>query len=108
MEVMVLCRSEHQILAKKQSIGKGMLFIAVVLAIALDARMIVQCYEIDAPEVSSQIRIVLVTDLHSCYYGKEQEKLIRAIDAQAPDLLLPFLLLLRTAQKILRMLSLHR
>lgn len=88
MEVMILCRSEHQVLAKKQSISKGMLFIAVVLAIALEARMIVQCYEIDAPEVSSQIRIVLVTDLHSCYYGKEQEKLIRAIDAQAPDLLL--------------------
>ena len=53
--------------------------LVVVLAIGLDARMIVQCYEIDAPAVSSQIRIVLVTDLHSCYYGKDQEKLIRAM-----------------------------
>lgn len=79
---------------KKQSVGKQILFVVmilalvVVLAIGLDARMIVQCYEIDAPAVSSQIRIVLVTDLHSCYYGKDQEKLIRAIDAQTPDLLL--------------------
>lgn len=64
------------------------LALAVVLVIALDARMIVQYYEIDAREVSSQVRIVLVTDLHSCYYGEGQEKLISAIDAQAPDLLL--------------------
>ena len=50
--------------------------------------MIVQCYEINSKKVSSQVRIVLVTDLHSCYYGEEQNELVSAIHAQSPDILL--------------------
>ena len=64
------------------------LVLAVVLILALDCRMVLRYYEIDAPEISSPISIVLVTDLHSCYYGNGQETLIRAIDAEAPDLIL--------------------
>jgi predicted MPP superfamily phosphohydrolase len=64
------------------------LVLAVILAVALDGRMVVRNYELDTQKVSSPVRIVLVTDLHSCYYGKEQEKLVTAIEAQSPDLLL--------------------
>ena len=78
----------HQRTRKRIIFAAIVLMLAVVLVIALDSRMIVQKYEIDAPKVSSPVRIALVTDLHSCYYGKEQEELITAIDAQSPDLLL--------------------
>ena len=74
-----------------RSARKGLIFAAIVFALvivsifALDNRMVVRSYEVDAPEVSAPIRIALITDLHSCYYG---DKLVDAIDAQAPDLLL--------------------
>lgn len=50
--------------------------------------MIVRCYEIEAQKICSQVRIVLVTDLHSCYYGEGQEKLVNAIRGQSPDIVL--------------------
>ena len=34
------------------------------------------------------VRIVLITDLHSCYYGKNQNWLIKRIDKEKPDLIL--------------------
>ena len=45
-------------------------------------------YEAFAPGLSRPIRIALVTDLHACAYGKEQRKLLDAVDEQAPDLIL--------------------
>lgn len=50
--------------------------------------MILRHYTISVQKVTSPIRIVLLTDLHSCYYGKGQEQLISAIDEQSPDLIL--------------------
>ena len=50
--------------------------------------MIVRSYEVKAQKICSQVRIVLVTDLHSCYYGEGQEKLVSAIYGQAPDIIL--------------------
>lgn len=32
------------------------------------------------------IRCVLITDLHSCYYGKNQKNLIKMVDKQNPDI----------------------
>ncbi|MCR5282975.1 MAG: metallophosphoesterase [Lachnospiraceae bacterium] len=41
------------------------------------------------PQVSSDgVGIVLITDLHSCYYGREQKWLIRRIEKEQPDLIL--------------------
>lgn len=50
--------------------------------------MIIRHYRVKGREISAPIRIALVTDLHSCYYGRNQEKLVQAIDAEAPDLVL--------------------
>jgi predicted MPP superfamily phosphohydrolase len=61
---------------------------AVILVIALDSRLTLRYYQIDTPKITAPVRIALVTDLHSCYYGEGQQDLIRAIEAQAPDLLL--------------------
>ncbi|MBP5310362.1 MAG: metallophosphoesterase [Lachnospiraceae bacterium] len=37
---------------------------------------------------SDKIRIVLITDLHSCYYGKDQNRLIEMVDDQKPDIVI--------------------
>ena len=40
----------------------------------------------NAPDNS--VRAVLITDLHSCYYGKEQKNLLERIEKENPDLIL--------------------
>ncbi len=45
-------------------------------------------YTIPAAELSGGLRLALVSDLHSSRYGFRQEKLMRAIDAAAPDVVL--------------------
>lgn len=61
--------------------------ISLVIA-ALNHNLVVRRYEIDAKQITSAVRIALVTDLHSCKYGKNQQELIAAVDALAPDLVL--------------------
>jgi len=65
-----------------------LLILAGLVAAALDCRLVVRRYGLDAAEISAPVRIVLVTDLHSCYYGEGQKTLIEAVDAQMPDLIL--------------------
>ena len=44
---------------------------------------------VDLPEeIEGGVRIVLVTDLHSCFYGKGQNKLISMIDEESPDIII--------------------
>lgn len=45
-------------------------------------------YTVEASDLAYPIRIALITDLHSCAYGKGQRELLNAIDAEAPDLIL--------------------
>lgn len=45
-------------------------------------------YTIPADELSGGLRIALVSDLHGSRYGFRQEKLMRAIDAAEPDVVL--------------------
>lgn len=62
--------------------------VIVLIMIVFDSRMIVRRYEIDSPKIDTAIRIALITDLHSCRYGKNQTKLLDAIYAQSPDIVL--------------------
>ena len=39
-------------------------------------------------DTSADIRIVLVTDLHSCFYGKDQKALLDRIDREDPDIVI--------------------
>ncbi len=73
---------------KKKKI-KLILFVILLILIlpGLDQRMLVRHYELDAEEITSPVRIVLITDLHSCKYGKNQETLLSAIDEQNPDII---------------------
>lgn len=55
---------------------------------AFDVRLKVRYYTIESEKITRPVRIALVTDLHSCAYGKEQETLIRAVHRQNPDIVL--------------------
>lgn len=61
--------------------------LALLLTLICDRRLLVRKYSIQADSASG-IRIALITDLHNSRYGKDQEKLLRAIAAQQPDLVL--------------------
>jgi len=65
--------------------------VAVILLILLPGlycRLKVVDYSFESDLISSPVRIALVTDLHSCWYGKDQKNLIEAIDEQSPDIVL--------------------
>lgn len=64
------------------------LIIAVLLFPAFDCRLCIRRYEIITDKMTENIRIALITDLHSCRYGKDEKELIRAIDSQNPDMIL--------------------
>ena len=50
--------------------------------------MKIQHYSLESEKLTAPVRIVLITDLHSCSYGKGQRELIDAIHAQKPDIIL--------------------
>ncbi|MBO4750175.1 MAG: metallophosphoesterase [Lachnospiraceae bacterium] len=76
---------------KKRNRRRFWLIILVIFIISLPGYycgLTVRKYEVQDVRIQGSIRIALVTDLHSCKYGKDQEKLLRAIDEQKPDLIL--------------------
>ena len=78
--------------SEKKKHPKRRLIIFLVLAVlvlpGLDHRLRVREYEIQTEKVSSEVRIALVTDLHSCRYGKNMKRLVDAIDKAEPDMIL--------------------
>lgn len=65
-----------------------LLLFIIFLFIGLNQSLIVRRYEIESEKVTQQVRLALITDLHSCLYGENQAQLVAAIDAQAPDVIL--------------------
>lgn len=61
---------------------------ALIAVLALDCRLAVRSYAVNADQIALPVRIALITDLHSCKYGKNQQKLISAVQEQAPDIVL--------------------
>ena len=81
--------SKKQFFTRKRIILLAAAVILLILAIfAFDTRLMVRKYSIEAEEIETPIRVALVTDLHSCYYGENQSELIDAIDAENPDVIL--------------------
>ena len=60
----------------------------VLLVTAFYEGLAVTKYSVETDKVKEPIRIVLLTDLHSCFYGKNQEDLLAKIDEQHPDIVL--------------------
>lgn len=65
-----------------------LLILAVVLIVvavfAFDCRLRVVEYELTSPKLGGEVRLALVTDLHSCRYGDEQGLLIDKIGEYHP------------------------
>ena len=58
---------------------------AVLLLVwALDARLLVQRYTLETDKLDEPVRLVLITDLHSCRYGENMQELIDAVKEQMP------------------------
>lgn len=72
--------------------NKTLTIVAAVLtctvAVGLYNGLKVQNYSVETDKINSHIRIALITDLHSCKYGKDEIKLIKKIDKQKPDIIL--------------------
>ena len=59
----------------------------LILLIGLYNGLKIRNYMIESEKITSPIRIVLVTDLHSCKYGEEEQELIQAVEEQNPDMI---------------------
>ena len=58
---------------------------AGILLAALDVRLAVRHYTVKSEKVDGPIRLAVLTDLHACRYGKNQEQLVAAVAAQKPS-----------------------
>ena len=65
----------------------AVLLVALAFA-AFDTRLAVRTYTIDAEDMDVDIRIALLTDLHSCYYGAGQMDLLEELIRQDPHIVL--------------------
>lgn len=63
------------------------IFFVIIMAIDTH-RLVVRDYEVTQPEISKDIRIVLISDLHSKSFGKNNSKLISRISDINPDIIL--------------------
>ena len=64
------------------------ILIISVLAAAFDARLKTVTYTIKSAKIIGEVKLAIVTDLHSCYYGKNQNKLLDEIEKQHADVVL--------------------
>jgi len=61
------------------------LALVLVLAFVCDSRMAVRHYTVTDDQIGGSLRLVQISDLHSCVYGRSQEKLLEAVAQAAPD-----------------------
>ncbi len=72
---------------KRYLILLSILLILFIIA-GLYNELTITNYTIRSNKINSEIKIVLLTDLHSCSYGESQNELIAAIKNQNPDIIL--------------------
>ena len=73
---------------KKKVFILVLILIMGVILFAFDTRLKTVAYTIKTPKITEEIKLALVTDLHSCHYGENQSKLIAEIDKYQPDAVL--------------------
>ncbi len=78
--------------SKKKKTWKKRLFFWIILlliiCVACDSRLKTITYTFDSPKVDKPVKIALITDLHSDWYGKNQKNLIEAVKKENPDIVL--------------------
>lgn len=71
---------------KKKVLSVFGIILLILILPGLDQSLHVRSYQVEAAQIENKIRIVLVTDLHSCKYGKEQNTLLKKLREAEPDL----------------------
>lgn len=64
------------------------IILIVVSVLAFDVRLKTVEYYVKSSKINGEIKLALVTDLHSCNYGKNQSKLVEKIEEYQPDAVL--------------------
>jgi len=65
-----------------------LIIFGIFINIAFDTRLKTVEYTLESDKITDEVRLVLVTDLHSCLYGENQSELFDEIDAYKPDAVL--------------------
>lgn len=78
---------EKKMYKKKKTILIAIILVFLLTA-ALDNRLKIVYYKLETDKISNPLRLALITDLHSCRYGENEQKLAAAINAQKPDILM--------------------
>jgi predicted MPP superfamily phosphohydrolase len=80
----------HKTRRKKFMLGVPLIIAAQVLAVAVpfNQSLSVERFSIATDKLDGEVKLALITDLHSCSYGEAQRGLIGAIDAEQPDAVL--------------------
>ena len=65
-----------------------LLAVLILILIAADYSLETNIYAIKSPKITSTVRLALISDLHSCKYGENQQELIAAVKAANPDVVL--------------------
>lgn len=73
---------------KKQVLFLCIVVVVLLLFFACDVRLKTVFYEVETDKISAPVRVALLTDLHSCWYGKNQKNLVKAVQKQNPDIVL--------------------
>lgn len=74
---------------KKQIVlASTCMVLAVGIMVGLNNELTVRVYTVTSHKVRREVRIALLTDLHSCFYGEGQQTLLDAVEAQRPDVVL--------------------
>lgn len=60
----------------------------IILVVSFWQGIVIREYTLTSELVTDKIKIALITDLHSTFYGENQEKLVSKIDSYSPDLIL--------------------
>jgi len=70
---------------KKRAVWVGIGLLAPLLVVSCDMRLCVRYYTVESEKVTAPVRLAVLTDLHSCAYGKGQHTLTDAVAALKPD-----------------------
>ena len=62
--------------------------LGVLMHFALSEELAVRTYVVASDRICGDMCLCVVSDLHNCFYGENQEALISAIDGESPDAVL--------------------
>ena len=84
---MVKCNNKHR---KGYTMKKLPIILSIIIIIffTFDNRLKIVDYSLKSDKISGDVKLALVTDLHSCLYGENQANLINAIENYKPDAVL--------------------